>query len=65
MVDSVLRVMPVRLAAAGVIGSPVTGSMKSSGERRTRVSEPSQLGELDDLGLLGGDRQDHDLLLAR
>ena len=26
--------------------------------------EPSSLGEPDDFGLLGGDRQDHDLLLA-
>ena len=59
--------MPVVSAMTGGTGSPVTGSMKSSGERRTSDSVISglamRLAVADDLGLLGGDREDHDLLL--
>ena len=44
--------------------SPVSGSRKSSALRSTRRDGAVELAELDDLGLLRGDRQDDDLLLA-
>ena len=61
----VLRMMPV--VSAGIGGSALAG------DRVDEVVERAQdqrdvavhLGELDDFGLLGVDRQDHDLLLAR
>ena len=59
--------MPVVASGTAAVrkGWPVAGSMKScAAERRIRLIVAVQLGELDDLGLLGVDRQDDDLLLA-
>ena len=44
---------PVVSAGPGRAGSPVTGSMKSSGGAQDQGDDAVHLGELDDLGLLG------------